>query len=150
MEQFIKDKQIAGAVTLVMRHGRIVHFAAVGSADVARERPMTRDAIFEIASMTKPITATAIMILQDEGKLSVTDPVSKYIPKFKDVQLADHPPARPITIRDLMTHTSGIGPLKVTKRGEEISLRETAERIAAEPLQFEPGSKWQYGDGITV
>jgi CubicO group peptidase (beta-lactamase class C family) len=150
MEQFVKDKQIAGAVTLVMRRGRLVHFAAVGSADVAHGRPMSRDTIFEIASMTKPITATAIMILQDEGKLSVNDPVSKFILKFKDVQLGDHPPARAITIRDLMTHTSGIGPLKVKKHGEEISLRETAERISAEPLQFEPGSKWQYGDGITV
>jgi CubicO group peptidase (beta-lactamase class C family) len=150
MEQFVKDKQIAGAVTLVMRQGKLVHFAAVGLADVAHERPMGRDAIFEIASMTKPITATAIMILQDEGKLSVTDPVSKYIPKFKDVQLGEHAPAREITIRDLMTHTSGIGPLKVKKHGEDISLRETAEQIAAEPLQFEPGSKWRYGDGITV
>src|SRR6266436_1088741 len=112
MEQFVKDKQIAGAVTLVMRQGKLVHFAAVGSADVAHERPMHRDAIFEIASMTKPMTATAIMILQDEGKLAVNDPVSKFIPKFKDVQLAEHPPAREITIRDLMTHTSGIGPLK--------------------------------------
>ena len=150
MEQFIKDKQIAGAVTLVMRRGSIVHFAAIGSADIAHERPMSRDAIFEIASMTKPNTATAIMILQDEGKLSVNDPVSKFIPKFKDVRLDDHPPARAITIRDLMTHTSGIGPLKVKKPGEDISLREKAEQIAAEPLQFEPGSKWRYGDGITV
>jgi CubicO group peptidase (beta-lactamase class C family) len=150
MEQFVKDKQIAGSVTLVMRNGKLVHFEAVGSADMARERPMSRDAVFEIASMTKPITATAVMILQDEGKLAVNDPVSKYIPKFKDVRIGDHPPAREITIRDLMTHTSGIGSLRAKNHGEDVSLRETAEQIAAEPLQFEPGSKWRYSEGITV
>jgi CubicO group peptidase (beta-lactamase class C family) len=150
MRQFIADKQIAGAVTFVARSGVVVHLEAVGSADIAHNRPMTTDSLFAIASMTKPITATAIMILQDEGKLSVDDPVSKYIPQFKDVRLGDHPPARPITIRDLMTHTSGIGSPKGKGRGANPTLRETAELIAAEPLAFEPGSKWKYSDGITV
>jgi CubicO group peptidase (beta-lactamase class C family) len=150
MRQFVADKQIAGAVTFVARSGVVVHLEAVGSADIAHDRPMTTDSLFAIASMTKPITATAIMILQDEGKLSVDDPVSKYIPQFKDVRLGDHPPARPITIRDLMTHTAGISSPNGKGRGAATSLRETAERIAAEPLQFEPGSKWKYSDGITV
>ncbi len=140
MEQFVDEKQIAGAVTLVAVRGTIVHISAVGA---------DRNALFEIASMTKPITATAMLIFQDEGKLSVADPVSKYIPKFKDVRLDGKPPQREITIRDLMTHTSGIGPLKAKNRGD-LSLRETADLIAAEPLVFEPGAKWQYGDGLTV
>jgi CubicO group peptidase (beta-lactamase class C family) len=150
MRQFVADKQIAGAVTLVARRGTVVHLEAVGSADIAHNRPMTTDSLFAIASMTKPTTATAIMILQDEGKLSVDDPVSKYIPQFKDVRLGDHPPARPITIRDLMTHTAGTGSPTAKDPFAEPSLRATAEQIAAAPLQFEPGSKWKYGNGITV
>ena len=150
MQQFVDDKQIAGAVTLVMRRGKIVHFEPVGWADIAEKRPMTRDNLFAIASMTKPITATAMLILQDEGKLSVSDPVSKYIPQFKDAKLADRPLPREITIRDLMTHTSGVGPPAVKDAFAEPSLRATAEQIAAAPLQFEPGSKWKYGGGMTV
>ncbi len=150
MQHFVDDKQIAGSVTLVMRRGKIVHFEAAGWADIAAKRPMTRDNLFAIASMTKPITATAMLILQDEGKLSVTDPVSKYIPQFKDSKLADRPLPREITIRDLMTHTAGLSPPDGKKSFGERSLRETAELIAAAPLQFEPGSKWKYSDGITV
>jgi CubicO group peptidase (beta-lactamase class C family) len=150
MQQFVDDKQIAGAVTLVTSHGKIVHLEAVGWADIAGKRPMARDNLFAIASMTKPITATAMLILQDEGKLSVDDPVSKYIPKFKEARLADRPLAREITIHDLMTHTAGLSPPAGKGRFAEIPLRETAEQIAAAPLQFEPGSKWKYSDGITV
>jgi len=150
MQQFIDEKQIAGSVTLVMRRGKIVHFEPVGWADIAAKRPMTRDNLFAIASMTKPITATAMMILQDEGKLSVDDPVSKYIPKFKEARLADRPLAREITIHDLMTHTAGLSPPVVKDLFAEPSLRATAEQVAAAPLQFEPGSKWKYSNGITV
>jgi CubicO group peptidase (beta-lactamase class C family) len=150
MQQFVDDKQIAGAVTLIALRGKIVHLDAVGWADIAAKRPMTRDNLFAIASMTKPITATAILILQDEGKLSVNDPVSKFIPQFKDARLADRPLAREITIRDLMTHTAGLSPPTGKGSFGERSLRETAELIAAAPLQFEPGSKWKYSDGITV
>ncbi len=150
MQQFVDDKQIAGSVTLVMHRGKVVHLEAVGWADIAAKRPMTRDNLFAIASMTKPITATAMLILQDEGKLSVADPVSKYIPQFKDAKLADRPLPREITIRDLMTHTAGLSPPDGKKSFGERSLRETAELIAAAPLQFEPGSKWKYSDGITV
>jgi CubicO group peptidase (beta-lactamase class C family) len=150
MQQFVDDKQIAGAVTLVTSHGKIVHLEAVGWSDIAGKRPMARDNLFAIASMTKPITATAMLILQDEGKLSVDDPVSKYIPKFKEARLANRPLAREITIHDLMTHTAGLSPPAGKGRFTEIPLRETAEQIAAAPLQFEPGSKWKYSDGITV
>lgn len=150
MQQFIARNQMAGAVTLVARQGKIVQLEAVGYADMENSLPMAKDSIFAVASMTKPITATAVLILQDEEKLSVGDPVSKYIPQFKSMQLEGKPPAREITIRDLMTHTAGIT-RPPRKEGEAApSLKETSERIATLPLQFEPGSKWQYGEGLTV
>jgi CubicO group peptidase (beta-lactamase class C family) len=146
MREFVEDGQIAGAVTLVGRQGHVVHLEAVGYADVENKRPMRRDSLFAIASMTKPITATAVMILQDEGKLSVEEPVSKYLPEFKSASLKSGPPSREITIRDLLTHTSGVGGGQRTEQ----TLKATAEMIAHQPLRFEPGSKWQYSPGLNV
>lgn len=146
MQESIKAKQIAGAVTLVAQRGQVVHLRAVGHAAAEDGRAMTADSIFAIASMTKPITATAVMILQDEGKLSVDDPVSKYLPEFQNMSLADGQTAKPITIRHMMTHTSGIGG---SQRTEE-SLKATVELLAKQPLRFEPGSKWQYSPGLNV
>jgi CubicO group peptidase (beta-lactamase class C family) len=146
MRQFVAEKQISGAVTLVAKDGRIVHLEAVGLADAEAQKPMQKDTVFAIASMTKPITATALMIVADEGKLSVDDPVSKYIPQFEKVALATGPPGREITIRDLLTHTSGVG----GGQRNQGSLKETVELLAKEPLRFEPGSKWQYSPGLTV
>ncbi len=146
MREFVENKQVAGVVTLVARKGRIVHIEAVGLANVEEKKPIQEDSLFAIASMTKPITATAVMILKDEGKLSLDDPVSKYIPEFKDVSLKDAPPSRAITIRDCMTHTSGI----VGSQRCERTLKETAEAIAKRPLGFQPGAKWQYSPGLTV
>jgi CubicO group peptidase (beta-lactamase class C family) len=146
MREFVEDRQIAGAVTLVARRGQVVHLEAVGQADVENDKPMRKDSLFAIASMTKPITATAVMILQDEGKLSVDDPVAKHIPEFKGAALESGPPSREITIRDLLTHTSGVGG---SQRAEQ-SLKETAEMIARQPLRFEPGSQWQYSPGLNV
>ncbi len=146
MQQFAEEGQISGAVTLVAKDGKIVHLAATGLSDVAHKKPMRPDSLFAIASMTKPITASGVMILQDEGKLSVDDPVSKYIPEFKDVQLNGASPPRPITIRDAMTHTSGLAGSQQT----EGTLAETAQALAKRPLAFEPGTKWQYSPGLTV
>jgi CubicO group peptidase (beta-lactamase class C family) len=146
MQAFVDQKQIAGAVTLVARAGRVVHLEAVGHADCETARPAEKDTMFAIASMTKPVTATAVMILQDEGKLSVDDPVSKYVPQFKNVTLDGKPPQREITLRDLLTHTSGIG----GGQQNQGSLKRTVELIAAEPMQFKPGSQWKYSPGVTV
>ena len=146
MGEFVEAKQIAGAVTLVARRGCVVHLEAAGYADAENKRPMQKDSIFAIASMTKPITATAVMILQDEGKLSVDDAVSKYIPAFKQVSLESGPPSREITLRDLLTHTAGLGGSQRT----EGSLEETVEVIVKRPLGFEPGSRWQYSPGLNV
>jgi CubicO group peptidase (beta-lactamase class C family) len=146
MRGFVEDKQIAGAVTLVALRGCLVHLEAVGLADIEAQKPLDVDSLFAIASMTKPITATAIMMLRDEGKLSMDDPVSDYLPEFENVQLASGPPSRPLTIRDILTHTAGLGGGQRTER----TLQETVERIAEKPLNFEPGSQWQYSPGLNV
>jgi len=146
MRQFVEAKQAAGVVTLVARRGCVVHLEAVGYADLAEQRPMTTDTIFEIASMTKPVTATAVMILKDEGKIALDDPVAKYLPEFSHVTLASGPPARPITIRQLLTHTAGL----VGEQRTERTLEETAAEIAKRPLGYEPGTKWQYSPGLNV
>ena len=147
MQEFVDAKQIAGAVTLVARRGRAVHVGAVGKADVANGRDMAADTVFAIASMTKPITAASVMILNDEGKLKLDDPVSKYIPAFRDTKLAGGKmPTREITIRDCLRHTNGL----VSDQRNVGTLANTAELLAKSELAFEPGSKWQYGPGLSV
>src|SRR5438477_7977311 len=88
MKRHIAAGEISGGVTLVARHGKIAHFEATGVTDVDSKRPMTKDAVFRIASMTKPVTGVAVMMMMEEGKLKITDPVSKYIPSFKDLKVA--------------------------------------------------------------
>jgi len=147
MQEFVAAKQIAGAVTLVARRGRVVHLGAVGKADVAGGRDMAVDTVFAIASMTKPITAAGVMILQDEGKLKLDDPISKYIPAFKDTKVTGgKAPGREITIRDCLMHTNGL----VSDQRNVGTLANTAELLAKSELAFEPGSKWQYGPGLSV
>src|SRR5262249_9478681 len=122
-ELFIKavaDKQIAGGVVLLARKGQVGYLQGIGFADVQADKPMATDAIFRIASMTKPITSVAAMMLVDDGKLKLVDPVSKYIPEFKDPKVLvpgkdgkgdDYklvPAEREVTVRDLITHTSGL------------------------------------------
>lgn len=147
IQEFVDAKQISGAVTLVARRGRIVHGGAVGQADVAGNRNMAPDTVFAIASMTKPITAAGVMILLDEGKLKLDDPVSQYIPSFKETRLAaGAAPARPITIRDCLMHTNGL----VSDQKNVGTLANTVELLAKSELAFESGSKWQYGPGLSV
>ncbi|MGE3805900.1 MAG: serine hydrolase domain-containing protein [Gemmataceae bacterium] len=146
LQKFIDEGAISGAVTLVAKDGKIVQLEAVGLADVEGKQPMKEDALFAIASMTKPITATALMILVDEGKVALDDPVSKYIPAFKEAALKDGKPKREITLRDLLTHTSGL----TGSQQNEGTLKATAEALAKRPLSFEPGSKWTYSPGLSV
>src|SRR5690606_28351310 len=101
---FVESREIAGGVTLLTQAGRTLEYTAVGLANVEKNQPVTKETLFAIASMTKPVTATAVMILQDDGKLSIDDPVSKYLPEFEKAQLKDGTPAGPITLRQLMTH----------------------------------------------
>ena len=147
MQELVEAKQISGAVTLVARRGRVVHLGAVGKADVAGGRDMAIDTVFAIASMTKPITAASVMILQDEGKLKLDDPVSMYIPAFKDTKVTGgKTPAREITIRDCLMHTNGL----VSDQRNVGTLANSVELLAKSELAFEPGSKWQYGPGLSV
>ncbi|MGI9475003.1 MAG: serine hydrolase domain-containing protein [Rubripirellula sp.] len=147
MKSFVKDGVVSGAVTLVARDGKVVHLSGVGLSDLESEEVMKPNAIFSIASMTKPITATALMMLEEEGKLSLDDKISKYIPAFAKLQLADGTvPEREITIRDALTHTSGL----VGSQSVQGSLQESVEQLAVRPLAFQPGEKWKYSPGLNV
>ena len=147
MEKFVEDKTASGIVTLVGHKGKIVHLGTVGLADIERGKEMKPSKLFAIASMTKPIVATCVMILQDEGKLNVNDKVSKYIPEFANVKLKNgDTPKREITIRDCVTHSAGLA-------GEQIfkgSLESAVNKLAQKPLAYEPGEKWQYSPGLNV
>jgi CubicO group peptidase (beta-lactamase class C family) len=149
MEGFVAGHQISGAVTALATKGRMVHLSAVGKADIENGRAMKTDSIFRIASMTKPITATAMMILLDEGKLSIDDPIEKIIPSFKGQKLKDGRPVRAVTIRDVLTHTAV---LSRPPSGDFLtkSLEEIVDDIGRAPLAFEPASKWQYSSGLNV
>lgn len=158
MQEFVEQGVVSGSVTLVGRKGHVGSLEAVGHADLEEKVPMKADTIFRIASMTKPITAIAILMLEDEGKLSTEDPVEKHLPEFKGQMLVQEKtadrvvlvkPPRPITLRDLLTHTSGlpgspppgIGDL-YSKRHK--SLAEAVMAFSQRPLDFPPGSKWSY------
>ena len=151
MEKAIAQKQAAGIVTLAIKDGKVIHFDAAGSANIAKQRPMQKDSLFWIASMTKSVSVTTIMTLVDEGKLSLDEPASKWFPDLGKVKLASgKPPARPITLRDLMSHTAGIAVPKRSPSNGAISLKAYAASLVATPLAFEPGSAYEYGFGITV
>lgn len=143
MTEFVDKHEVAGAVTLVVSKDKVVDVQAVGEADLASHRPMTPDAIFWIASMTKPITATAVLMLQDEGKLSVDDPVSKYVPELAGLKTPSGKPAN-LSLRHLLTHTSGMAEASGEQARAAKALADLIPAYAAKPTQFEPGSKWQY------
>lgn len=151
MRSFVDAGRLAGAVTVVAQDGKILNIDCVGRADVAGNLPTTPNTLYWIASMTKPITAVSVMILVDEGKLSLDDPADKYLPEFREVRLAGGgTPRRPITIRDLLTHTSGVVAPPAGTGVAPTTLAESVLAIAGQPLQFEPGSDWKYGVGLTV
>ncbi len=160
VQRHVDAGEIPGAVTLVARRGRLVHFEAHGLMDIESKRPMQKDAIFRIASMSKPITGVAVMMMLEEGKLRLNDPVSKFLPEFKDPKVAVPrgtagefyviPADRELTIRDLLTHTNGLmtggigskaGPPRMV---EGDTLATYIPRLAAAPLDFQPGTQWAY------
>jgi CubicO group peptidase (beta-lactamase class C family) len=140
---YVAAKEIAGAVTLVATPDRVVHLGAVGQASLDPREPMRTDSIFWIASMSKPALATLLLMLQDEGLLSVDDPVEKYLPEFKGLKTADGQPAR-VTIRHLLTHTSGMGEITGEQARECRTLASVIPLYVAKPVAFTPGSKWAY------
>jgi CubicO group peptidase (beta-lactamase class C family) len=178
VQRYIDEKQIAGAVTVVTRRGRVAHFEAQGLVNLEAKTPMRKDTIFRMASMSKPVTGVAIMMLLEEGKVRLADPVSRFIPEFKDPKVAierptpaspgtasapqGHPPRPPeiytvpanrgITVRDLLTHTSGLESGGAgTSEGARIAPRNTSDNLAGYipklgtvPLDFQPGTQWRY------
>lgn len=136
--------EIAGAVTLVAMRDRVVQIEATGNANIAKGEPMKDDSLFWIASMTKPVTATAILMLQDEAKLSVDDPVAKYVPELGDLKTPSGKPAN-LTLKQLLTHTSGM--LLEAENDQRVGCRTLADLMpiyAHSPMRFEPGTKWEY------
>ena len=143
MQEMLAAHEIPGAVTLVATRDRVTHLAAIGKAGPDTQQPMRKNAIFWIASMTKPITGTAILMLQEEGKLSVDDPVSKFIPELGALKTPSGGPAN-LTLKHLLTHSSG---LPEATSAESKAAHKLADLIPAylnKPMQFEPGSRWQY------
>jgi CubicO group peptidase (beta-lactamase class C family) len=172
VQDYVDQQRVAGAVALVIRNGKIVYYKGIGNDDTDTKSPLKRDAIFRIASQTKAITSTAVMILYEEGKFLLDDPVSKYIPAFKKPQVLDSfnesdstyttkPARREITIRDLLTHTSGISYAGIgTKEANAIyaknkipsgigtpnyKLSDAINKLATMPLIHQPGEKFSYG-----
>lgn len=177
LKQAITENLIPGAVALVARNGKIVYHKAYGMADKQAGRRMEEDAIFRIASQTKAITSTAVMMIWEEGKFRLDDPISWYIPEFKDVVIFESfneadssftakPAENPITIRQLLTHTSGIGYgfidddnfRKIYQKAgiidafttRDISIEENIKLLATMPLHFEPGTEFKYAEGLDV
>jgi CubicO group peptidase (beta-lactamase class C family) len=161
------DKQaVAGAVTLVAHGKDVVEFDAAGMADIEAGHPMQKDTIFQIMSMTKPVTAIGIMMLAEEGKLALRDPVDLYLPEFHNLKVATtvgpdaerlRIPNHAITIRDLLTHTAGIqdypGPPDIHDYAQTMSvpLDQVVRELAKQPLLFQPGTQWSYSSpGIEI
>lgn len=165
---YVKDNKMAGSVILIARKGKVGYYKSFGYRDIQSKSMMNNDAIFRIASQTKAIVSTGIMILQEEGKLLIQDPLSKYIPEFKETTVAEPKPEggytivkakREITLRDLLTHTAGIGYgygaaadewKKAGIQGwyfadREEPIAETVKRIASLPMDAQPGTQWVYG-----
>src|SRR5437016_34593 len=143
MQEMIAKNEIAGAVTVVVTNDKLLHPESTGFADVAAKRPMTPDTVFWIASMTKPITGTAILMLQDEGKLKVADPVAKYLPEFASLKTPSGKPAN-LTIAQILTHTSGLGEATGPAAQKAKTLADLVPIWLAAPMQYEPGEKWRY------
>ncbi len=156
LQPFVDSHTLAGAVTLVAGKEKVLSLEAVGYADVAAKKPMRTDCLFWIASMSKPITATALMMLVDEGKVCVDDPVEKYLPEFNGQQVAVERadgymlrrPKHPILVRNVLSHTSGL-PFSSPKEHPTLDMLPLSEAVASYaklPLQFEPDGKYQYSN----
>lgn len=173
VERYVEDGKLPGYLCMVSRHGAEAYFLAHGSMDVERSKPMARDTIFRIYSMTKPITSVALMMLYEQGRFQLDDPVARYIPAWKDLKVftsGDESAfevsdlARAMTIKDLFTHTSGLTygfmnshPVDAMYRANKIgamvvggTLQDMVAKLADIPLQFTPGSQWNYSVATDV
>jgi CubicO group peptidase (beta-lactamase class C family) len=157
MKEFVTAGKTAGVVTLVARHGHVASLEAVGYQNLEEKTPMRTDTIFRLASVTKPVTCAGIMILVDEGRVSLIDPAEKYLPEFKGLKL--NPcgtragyncslvtPSRPVNILDLMTHTSGLPGSAPAREAPPNTLAESVAAVSRASLLFEPGTAWNYSN----
>lgn len=172
MQDVVDQGKVSGVVTLVARKGKVVHFDAVGKQDIEAGKPMAKDTIFRIYSMTKPVTGVAMMILFEQGKWQLNDPVAKHIPEFKDLRVyagkdADGnpilaPQQHPVTMKELMSHTAGFtygvfgnSPVDQLQRkadvlNNDITLEEMIRRVATLPLNSQPGERWHYSIAVDI
>ena len=165
-QRYVNEGKLAGVVSLVARDGAIVHFEAVGQRGANDDRPLEKDALFRIFSMSKPITAAAAMMLYEEGKFQLTDPVDKFVPEFAELTVLGEdgvirPAENKMTMQQLLSHTTGLSygfnPNDVVDRmyGEanlwqSADLDELTEKIAKIPLKFEPGARWHYSVAVDI
>lgn len=162
LRQFVADHKIAGAVGAVARRGKLVYLEPVGLQDITARTPMTERSLFRVYSMTKAITATAVMMLIEENKLRLADPASRYLPEFKSMMVreggtgAPRKPAREITIQDLLLHTSGLSHRtselyrRLEVRSRSIGLPQFVANITRAPLLEDPGTRFRYSEATTV
>lgn len=162
LRQFVVDRKISGAVAGVARRGKVVYLEPVGLQSFESRAPMTERSLFRIYSMTKAVTAVAVMMLNEEGKFQLTDPVSRYLPEFKDVMVQQTPdapkrhPTRAITIEDLLLHTSGLSHRtselyrQLQVRSRSIELPQFITNITRAPLMEDPGTRFRYSEATTV
>ena len=143
MQTAVDSREISGAVTVVVAKDKVLHLEATGFADLAAKRPMAPDHLFWIASMTKPITGVAILMLQDEGKLDVAERVAKYIPEFANLKTPTGKSAD-LTITQILTHTSGLGEADGPASRKAKTLADLVPLWLAAPMSYEPGARWQY------
>lgn len=157
LQPFVDSHSLAGAVTLVASKDKVLSLEAIGYADVSAKKPMTTDSLFWIASMSKPITGTALMLLVDEGKVNVDDAVEKYLPEFRGQMVVAYQdettkllkrPKHPITVKNVLSHTSGLPFRSAIEQPtlDALPLREAVRSYALTPLEFEPDSKYQYSN----
>jgi len=158
MRALVDEQKLAGVTTLVARHGRVVHFDAYGKRDLEAGKPVEKDTIFRIASMTKPIVGVAMMMLWEQGKWTLDDPVAKHIPEFAGLKVAtpngEVPQTKPMTMRQLMSHTAGFdvsgGYAKHNITDRSQPLQAMIDKLAKLPLAAQPGSDWRYGPSVDI
>ncbi len=161
LNEFVADGRIAGAVAAVARRGQIAYLEAVGFQDLETRTPMTTKSMFRIYSMTKAVTAVAAMILHEEGRFELDDPVSRFLPEFDDVLVLDpdgttRRPSRPVTVEDLLLHTAGLSHRSSSEyrdarvRSRSITLEQFVDNIVAVPLRGDPGTRYRYSASPTV
>jgi CubicO group peptidase (beta-lactamase class C family) len=162
LNRYVAEQRIAGAVAAVARRGQIGYFEAVGVQDLKTRVPMTARSLFRIYSMTRPITSVAVMMLHEEGRFTLDDPVAKFIPEFKNVVVAGaegappRPAAQTMTVRDLLLHTSGLSPRtseayrREQVRSRTITMTQFIANLVRVPLMEEPGSRYRYSEGTSV